>query len=75
MTSVLVFDELLYNPLTFGWDDLYSVDNNFAKKWNSFVKSYKSASYGGDLMISEFNDIINAGNVTKVNKDDYIFKS
>ena len=64
-----------YNPLTFGWDDLYSVDNNFAKKWNSFVKSYKSASYGGDLMISEFNDIINAGNVTKVNKDDYIFKS
>ncbi len=68
-------DSESYNPLTFSWEDLYTVDNTFKSKWKSFVKSYTSESYGGNLIVSEFNEYINSGKAMKVGKDDYIFNN
>ena len=68
-------DATTYNPTTFGWEDLYTVERAFESKWKSFVKTYTNDSYGGAKIISEFNEIINAGNVIKVSKDDYIYNS
>ncbi len=64
-----------YNPKTFGWDDLYSVSNVLKSTWKAFVKNYTNDTYGGQKFIDEYNEILSKGKVTKVSKDDYVFKS
>lgn len=67
-------DSTDYNPKTFTWDNLYNLPRSFTNKWNSFVNSYKSDAYGGQIMFDEYNERISSGNAKKVTVTDYIFK-
>lgn len=65
-----------YNPTTFTYADLYSFANEgqFRNVWRGFVEKYKSASYGGQEIIDEYNSYITSGKAKKVTISDYIFK-
>lgn len=55
----------VYNPTTFGYENLYNVSNSMNAKWKGFVKALKE-QYGGNAMIEEYNEFVKSGKAVRL---------
>lgn len=74
MANMVLDNKKIYNSLndwtydakTFGWEQIYTVSNNFRSAWKTFVRKYKE-DYGGNEMFASYNKYIKDGKAVKVN--------
>lgn len=74
-TDYLTSDEMadfVYNPDTFGWDDIYVLPRTIKTKWNSYVNAFNNDLKGGEVY-AEYNAYIESGKAQKRTQEGPIY--